>query len=183
MKNVTAVLITRHAEYPKEIKLDGFGEVIIRTESPSVFERYLLAEKAKCDVIYFQDDDCIVDYKELYRLYDGRLTNYMTEHHYNAYKGTGATLVGWGCMFPKTMLASLGKYTEKYGIDAHLLREADRIFTVLNQPHNTIIGNHQDLDTSRGPDRMWKEENHWTSMEEAIVKARSLLEESRNGII
>jgi hypothetical protein len=175
MKNVTAVLITRHAEYPKEINLDGFGEVLIRTESPSVFERYLLADKAKCDVIYFQDDDCIVDYKSLYSLYDGRLTNYMTEHHQSVYKSKGATLVGWGCFFPKTMLASFSKYIDKYGVDAHLLREADRIFTVLNQPFNTIIGTHQDLTSASDGSRMWQESNHWTSMDEAIAKTKTLL--------
>ena len=175
MKNVTAVLITRKTEYPKEIQLEGFGEILIRTESPSVLERYLLADKAKCDAIYFQDDDCLVDYKELYKRYDGTLTNCMTEHHQSVYKSKGATLVGWGCFFPKTMLVSLSAYIDKYGVDAHLLRDADRIFTVLNQPHNTWITGHQDLTTASDGSRMWQESNHWTSMEEAIAKAKSLL--------
>jgi len=172
MKNVTAILITRHATYPKEIKLEGFGEVIIRTQSPSVFTRYLEAEKAKNDIIYFQDDDAIIDYKELFGHYDGTLTNTMTEHHYKAYRGSGATLVGWGCYFPKSMLKVFSRYIEKYGIDAHLLREADRIFTFLNQPHNTQIMTHKDLEQTA--DKMSFEVNHYVSAKQAIEKCRLL---------
>jgi hypothetical protein len=172
MNNVTAVLITKHKEYPKEIVLDGFGEIIIRTESPNVYTRYLEAEKAKNDIIYFQDDDAIIDYKELFKHYDGRLTNGITPHHYEAYKGSGATLVGWGCFFPKKMLKVFEKYIDKYGLDFHLMREADRIFTYLNQPHNTIIMPHQDLEQT--PDRMSFEPNHYIWAREAIYKASLL---------
>lgn len=173
MKNVTAVLITKHKEYPKEINLDGFGEVIIKTESPSVFERFLQAERASNDIIYVQDDDCIVDYKALWRYYDGTLTNTMTQHHFNAYKDIGATLVGWGCFFPKSMLSVFHKYIDKYGQDFHLFREADRIFTVLNQPHNTIIMPHEDLPQT--PGRMSFEPMHYEWARQAIEKAKSVL--------
>jgi hypothetical protein len=172
MKNVTAVLITTKDEYPKEISIDGFGEVLIKTNSPSVFERYLLAEKATNDIIYVQDDDCIVDYKALWRYYDGRLTNTMTPHHYSAYSSTGATLVGWGCFFPKAMLKEFHRYIDRYGQDFHLFREADRIFTVLNQPHNTIIAPHQDLPQVG---RMSHEALHYEWAREAIEKTRVLL--------
>ena len=60
-----------------------------------------LAAKAKNDIIYVQDDDCFVNHQELLCKYNGRLTNSMTPHHFQAYKDTGATLVGWGCFFPK----------------------------------------------------------------------------------
>ncbi len=172
MKNVTAVLITRDKEYPKEINLEGFGEVIIKTESPHVFQRYLEAENAKNDIIYFQDDDCIVDYKTLYRQYNGFITSGITEHHLNAYRGSGVTLVGWGCFFPKSMLTNIGKYIERYGADAHLLRESDRIFTYLNQPHNNIVMPHTDFRPQTG--RMWQESDHWTSMAGAIEKCRAI---------
>lgn len=173
MNNVTACLITRDKKYPMEIQLNGFGEVLIRTESPSVYERYKLAMEAKNDIIYVQDDDCIVDYDELWRYYNGSITNAITDHHFRAYQGTGATLVGWGCFFPKSALACFAKYIERYGEDAHLLREADRIFTVMNQPHNTIIRNHHDFRPQ--VERMWQESNHWSSMAEAIQKTRALL--------
>lgn len=177
LSNVTAVLITREKEYPKEIDkaamAEVFGEVMYRTESPSVYERYLGPAFAKNDIIYVQDDDCIVDYKELWKHYNGQLTNFITAQHEMFYRGTGATLVGWGCFFPKSMLSVFDKYIEKHGTDAHLLRDADRIFTVLNQPHNTIIGDHVDFAPQVG--RMWNEPNHWSSMSEAIEKAKALI--------
>lgn len=175
LSNVTAVLITREKEYPKEISLEGFGEVLICTESPSVYQRYILAAIAKNDTIYVQDDDAIIDYKELFEHYDGRLTNCMTQHHFDAYRGNGCTLVGWGCFFPKSMLAVFNKYMDRYGVDSHLLRDADRIFTVLNQPFNTLIRGHQDIHFDQNQGRMWNEGNHWTSMAEAIQKAKALL--------
>lgn len=173
MNNVTAVLITREKEYPSNIVLDGFGEILVRTESPSVYERYLLAAKAKNDIIYFQDDDCVLDYEYLWKQYNGGITSGITDHHLRAYAGTGCTLVGWGCFFPKENLKVFEKYIERYGQDAHLLREADRIFTVLNQPHNNVVMEHRDVAVQEG--RMWKESNHWTSMADAIKKANTLL--------
>ena len=173
-QKITAVLITKHKEYPQVIldRLHGFDEVIIKTESPSVYTRYLEAQKAKNDIIYVQDDDCFVNYQELFSHYNGQLTNSMTPHHFQAYKDTGATLVGWGCFFPKSMLAVFQKYIDKYGQDFHLSREADRIFTVLNQPHNTKIMPHEDL--LQSSDRMSFEPNHYIWAKEAIQKAKLL---------
>ena len=166
---VTAILITKHKEYP--IKLEGFDEVIIVTECPNIYTRYLTAMKAKNEIIYVQDDDCIVDYEELFKHYDGRLTNSMTEHHLNQYKDSGVSLVGWGCFFPKSMLSVFDKYIAKYGPDDfHLKREADRIFTYMNQPHNSIVMPHQDLEQT--PDRMSFEPKHYQWAREATVKCR-----------
>ena len=170
---ITAVLITRDKEYPKEIDTSWFDEVLIKTESPSVYERYLLAEKAKNDIIYVQDDDAICDYHKIWERYNGKLTNGITRPHQNKYMGTGVTLVGWGCFFPKRMIKELDRYIRKYGVDKHLLREADRIFTYLNQPHNSVNLNHHDFRPQK-QGRMWNEADHWTSMEEAIQKVKSL---------
>lgn len=172
LSKVTAVLITRDSKYPEQIKLDGFGEVIIKTNCPNIYTRYTEAEKAKNDIIYVQDDDCVVDYRELAKHYNGKLTNGITEHHQLYYHGTGVTLVGWGCFFPKEMLKNIQKYVDKYGKDAHLMRETDRIFTYLNQPHNSVIMDHNDFAPQVG--RMWNQAEHWDSMRQAIAKLRLL---------
>lgn len=168
---ITGVFITRYKEYPKEIDLSFFDEVIIKTESPNVYTRYLEAKKAKNDIIYVQDDDCIVDYRKLLNFYNGKITNVMTPHHLKYYEKSGITLVGWGCFFPKEMLNCFDKYISVYGEDSHLMREADRIFTYLNQPHNPILMPHQDINQV---DRMSHQSDHYTSLWEAHAKLLKL---------
>lgn len=167
MIKATAVLITRLKEYPKEIldALPAFDEVLIKTECPSVLYRYELATQAKNDLIFFQDDDCLVDVEELYKHYNGQLTNFIKEGHYRFYNGSGITLIGWGCFFPKSML-DFSKYIEKYEIDDLLLSQADRVFTYLNQPHNTIIRPVVDLPTAADSTRMSTQWDHWTNLQQ-----------------
>lgn len=174
LKDVTAVLITSHPEYPKEIVLEGFGEVIVKTNSTSVYERYLQAAQAKNDIIYVQDDDCIVQYKELFKHYNGRITNAMVgrKKYYQEISEGRITLVGWGAFFPKKMLTSFQKYIDVYGVDSHLLREADRIFTWLNYPHNTISLDRKDIIEPNGDGRMSADPRHYESMMEAIEKLK-----------
>lgn len=164
---VTFVGITKEKEYPKEIDLSGFDEIIIKTESPNVYTRYLEAQKTKNEVIYVQDDDALVDYRELFKSYNGQITNGITPHHQNYYKGTGITLVGWGCFFSKNMLNVFDRYIAKYGEDFHLKREADRIFTYLNQPHNSVIMPHTDLPQV---ERMSHDPRHYEYIQEVLKK-------------
>lgn len=142
---VSAVLITREKEYPQDIKLDfPFDEVIIETECPGIRRRFELSLEAKNDIIYVQDDDCEIDIQALWKLYDGRLTNAITDYHHRSYAPTGMSLVGWGCFFPKTLI-DWTRWTQKYGdtwfleVDGAMHHVADRVFTYLAQPHNSIV--------------------------------------------
>lgn len=172
---ITACLITKEKEYPKlvleRLTLGFFDEIIIKTESPSVYQRYLLAKEAENDIIYVQDDDCLVNYQNLFKHYNGQITNTITLPFKQKYDDMGCTLMGWGSYFPKSMLSVFDKYIAKYGEDEHLLREADRIFTYLNKPFNTIIQPHEDLfqDENRmsSPDNI---EFHFRSANEALKK-------------
>jgi UDP-N-acetylglucosamine 4,6-dehydratase/UDP-glucose 4-epimerase len=180
---ISCVLITKEAQYP-EIVLERlnqgfFDEIIIVTECESIYHRYLAAQKAKNDIIYVQDDDCMVNYRALFSYYNSYITNTMTKEFKDKYEDPrytfiGCTLVGWGCYFPKSMLSVFDKYIAKYGIDNHLLREADRIFTYLNQQFNTVIMSHEDLPQAAADDRMGYQEDHYTSMQEALKKCADL---------
>jgi hypothetical protein len=178
MEDVTAVLITREVEYPNIVLerlncTDFFKDIIIVTECPSVYHRYLAAAKAETEHIFVLDDDALVNFQVLWSKYDkDRITNTMTLPFVEKYKDTGCTLVGWGCYFPKSMLSVFDRYIEKYGVDAHLLREADRIFTYLNKPWNTVIQPHEDLEQTS--DRMGYQPEHYTSMNEALEKCKNL---------
>jgi len=177
---VTACLITTKPEYPKiileRLTLGFFEEILICTESPSVYQRYLLAKDAKTDIVYFQDDDCLVNYQSLFKHFNGQITNTMTLPFKDKYEDMGCTLVGWGAFMNKSMLSAFDKYITKYGADdPHLLREADRIVTYLNRPFNTIIQPHEDLfqDGNRmsSPDNL---EAHFASANEALRKCSLL---------
>ncbi len=174
---ISAVLITRESQYPEiildRIDIDFFDEIIVVPECPSIYHRYVAAKTAKNDLIYVQDDDCMVNFQVLFSKYDGRLTNTMTKTFQEKYKDLGCTLVGWGTYFPKSMLACFDKYIAKYGVDQHLLRESDRIFTAMNQPWNTVIQPHEDLFQS--PERMGYQPEHYSSMAEALEKVKAIV--------
>ena len=179
MNKITACLITRLPEYPKivleRLTLGFFDEILICTESPSVYKRYELAAQARNEIIYVQDDDCLVNYQNLFKHYQGDITNTMTLPFKPKYDDMECTLVGWGCFFPKNFLSVFKKYIAAYGMDEHLYREADRIFTFFNKPYNTIIMPHEDLfqDESRmsSPANV---EFHFQSAYEALRKCSLL---------
>jgi len=178
MEDVSAVLITREKEYPSIVLerltcCDFFQDILIVTECPSVYHRYLAAKKATTDHIFILDDDALVNFQILWSHYDKvRITNAMTKPFIEKYKNLGCTLLGWGTFFPRTMLSVFDRYIATYGVDQHLLREADRIFTHLNQPWNTIIMPHEDL--FQTPDRMGYQPEHEQSMREALEKCKNL---------
>ncbi len=173
----TAVLITKLKEYPQEVldslKKYNFDEILIETECPSIHRRYELALKAKNDLIYVQDDDCLVDVQKLYNLYNGQITNYMKQAHYNSYRGTGVTLVGWGTFFPKKMI-DFSPYLDKYPIDALFLSQTDRVFTYLNQPHHTMVTDVVDLPTATDPSRMSSLSDHWDNLSQIRQRLLSI---------
>jgi len=139
---ISAVLITREKEYPKDIRLDfPFDEVIVQTECPNVLRRFELAREARNEIIYVQDDDAAINIATLYSHYDDRLTNAITPGHlqiYNGLCGNRVTLIGWGCFFPKRLLRVLDFYPEP--LDPI---EVDRIFTHLvyrqEGRHNSVV--------------------------------------------
>lgn len=180
MEDVTAVLITREKEYPSIVLerltcTDFFQDIIIVTECPSIYHRYLAAAQAKTQHVFVLDDDAMVNFQVLWTHYDKkRITNAMTKEFINKYKDTGIALLGWGTFFPRIMLGVFDKYIAKFGVDAHLLREADRIFSFLNQPHNVIELAHEDLKEAQDSIRMCYEERHYQSMAEALEKVKMI---------
>lgn len=141
--SVSAVLITRDSEYPRDVTLNAaFAETIVETHCPHVFRRFERAAEAKHDIVYVQDDDCIIDILRLSRHYNGLITHAITHGHRLIYRGTGVTLIGWGAFFPRSFaVAFLDQqryWREKFG-DEVFEMEADRMFTFQHQPHNTVV--------------------------------------------
>jgi len=98
------------------------------------------------------------------------------EGHYYNYKGSRATMgLGWGSIFPKSLLKSLEKYTNVYGFDDVYQRETERIFTYFNYPQNRIILDIVDLPSAWAEDRLWRQPDHQDYKELALFRCKELL--------
>ncbi len=181
LKNITACLLTKEEVYPQVI-LDNvnnypFKEVIIGTHSPSPYLKHELFKQVKTKYIYYQDDDAIVPIHILLQNSEPDKINVgMKQGHYEAYAGSRATMgLGWGAIFPKSLLESLSKYTDKYGYDNVYQRETERIFTYLNYPQNRIVLDIQDLPSAYAEDRLWRQADHEVFKELAISRCNNLV--------
>lgn len=172
LSKVSLCLLTKEKEYPKEI-LDnvmkyGFGEVLIGPDSNSPYNKYQLFAKAKNDILAYQDDDAIVPWDKLIEAYKPDVINVgMKQGHFDAYKDSKMTMgLGWGSIFPKSILSTLKKYTDVYGEDEVYQRETERILTYLN-PQNRVVLDIQDLPSAWAEDRLWRQPNHNVSARKA----------------
>lgn len=163
---ISCCLITKDDRYPKEI-LDHiqqfpFGEILILTHSDSPFRKHELFTKAKYETIYYCDDDCISPIADLLALSQPNIINVaMKQGHFDAHKDNFATMgIGWGAIFPKSLLLTLNKYVKIYGEDEVYKRETERIFTYLNYPQNRLVLPIQDLPSAYAPDRLWRQPEH-----------------------
>lgn len=180
-KDISCCLITKDKVYPKEI-LDNisqypFGEVLILTECNSPFRKYELFTKAKFDYIYYQDDDAICPIKELLEQSKPSVINLAIKpSHFETYKDKRLTMgLGWGSIFPKSILKSLSRYTDKYGKDEIYKRETERILTYLNFPQNRLILSITDLPSASAPDRLWRQPNHYDNILVVEERCKSLI--------
>jgi len=188
-KQVTAVLVTKGDIGLSPSLLDSlsiFGRLIIRDNSVivrrggadrKVYGRYLAAQVATTDYIYFQDDDCIIDTQRLCEEYQaGELLCNMTEGHIKDYSRyyPGIALVGWGAIFPQSML-DFSAYLAKYPADELFDRECDRVFTWLNREKTRIVDvGVEHLPHAHGGDRMGREARHGADLMEIMRRVKGL---------
>ena len=163
LAKVSCCLITKESVYPKEI-LDNvlefpFGEVLILTNCDSPYRKHELFKKAKYDLIYYQDDDAICPIKELVDQSNPDMINVaMKADHFESYKNRRMTMgLGWGSIFPKSVLKALDKYTEKYGEDNVFKRDTEKLLTQLVYPQNRLQLTVLDLPSAYNPDRLWQQ--------------------------
>ncbi len=123
-----------------------FDEVIIERDTENkVYTRYLGIKKAKNDIVYTQDDDCLVyNIVELIDNYkEGVIIANARPDSLRKYRDTGIALVGFGSIFDKNLINVLDDF--KQHCDKDLFnRECDRAFTYLNKVE-TIMGDIKDF--------------------------------------
>ena len=156
---ISAVIPTRGDVDMTQIlaKLGDYPEVkeVLVMVGDTPFNRYLGARKAKYEVIYTQDDDCITDLRPLINNYrPGLIVNAMTPQHAKNYPGR-QTLIGFGAIFDKGLVHVLDGWEQ----DDLFLREADRVFASLNE-HFTVFPEIDILPCASAPNRLWCQPDH-----------------------
>lgn len=115
-----------------------FDEIIVQKDTGNqVYTRYEGINRAKNDVIYTQDDDCIVgNLKELLKNYEkGVITansDSMSRQKY-AQLGGNICLIGYGSVFDKRLINVLDNFKDWIDDKDVFYRECDRAFTWLNK--------------------------------------------------
>lgn len=176
-QQVTAVIVTRGNEdlAPVLDSLQDFRGPLVwdnseRGQDLKVFGRYMLAAQALTEYVYVQDDDCIVDTARLCADYrPGELLCNVKPDHHQAYRThyPGITLVGWGAIFPKSMVDFSAYLAEFPDDDELFFRECDRVFTWLNRAKTRIVHfGIEDLPHAFGQDRMGMEPRHGADLHE-----------------
>lgn len=186
---VTAVLITYKRQYniPRIVEhllsRPYIDEIIIhdnsKDENTQCYARYEAAYQAKNDIIYVQDDDCIVqgidDVYAEFLAHQDRVVCGLTTEAVDEYREKDFCLVGWGTFFRKARLTALHKYLDHYPDDYLFQREADRIFTALQkEPHRVVDAETVHLTGHNDASAMSSTEEHNRTRDEALKRCREI---------
>ncbi len=192
-KTITAVLTTFDREeevrrVEKHLRSTGlFADVLVwrntRHQNRMVYGRYLAAAQARTPLIYTQDDDCLVDnIGELIAAFDGKhLVSAMKPDAIARYeeqrrRRAQVTLLGWGSVFRREWIGVLNRYVVRHGVDELLLREADRVFTLLlDRPHHVVPARIQEFTCARDPRALSMQKSHWEHYRVAVERATAIL--------
>ena len=169
----------------ERVRVVGNGQNMI------TYGRYLATQYAKHDIIYTQDDDCFVrNIGELIETFchdPSRMAHSLKLGHLlrnpeHVRDGAQMGLVGWGAVYHRDQVNVLNQYKARHGEDRFLVRDADRLFTVLqHQRHRTLLADVVDLDGADGPEAMSVQPDHVSITQEAIERAHQFLRETHSG--
>jgi len=165
--NVSACLVTRGdvdmTEILASIEAAGITDVCIWNNSLeidlAVFGRYAVMDQAVNDIIYVQDDDCVVNIPRLLGMaklwpLNQKIVANMPESRWPDYPDS--CLVGWGAIFHRDLVYDAWRRFTAYraiGRDAAAFnRECDAVFTTLT-PHVKIDVGFSHLPWAEDPGR------------------------------
>ncbi len=176
--NVTACLVTR-GDVDMQPILDSLAGIDVELwdnsieQDAGVYGRYLAAERATCDIVYVQDDDCLLSAEAIDRIitaYEpGRIVANMPpdfRHHY-----TDSCLVGFGAVFDRDLPA---RAFERYRLaempwDRRL--RPDVVFTALT-PFALVDVPVEILPHAYGSHRMFRQRGHSLDRQITLSRAR-----------
>lgn len=160
-----------------------FDDVVVwentDAKNVGVWGRWLAVKECKNDIIYTQDDDCLIhNIDDIWRAWDGTcLANGLKPAAIESYKNRNHTLVGWGAFFRKDWVSVMHRYLEEYGEDNILHTNADRIMTALwGKPYNTVAADVYDFETATDPSiSMSLQKGFIEDTEEAMRRLETIL--------
>lgn len=185
IKGVSAVLIT-YGDVALEPILYSlpFEDIVVwnskeltpMQRTMQMYGRYKAADQCKNDVVYVQDDDCIVDVRQLVHQFKiDSVTCNMPVAKREEYKmlAPGVSLVGWGAVFHKDCLNVFDKYIGGCPADDLFYREADRVFTYLNHVRNVDVP-FRHLPHAHHKSRLGAQPEHLASLAKIHERLRAL---------
>ena len=172
---VSAVVVSRMDFRIGEIIdtiLPHVEDLIVVRGHNGVWERWEACSRAKCDVVYVQDDDAVVDVGAVLAQYEpGVVTCNMPQDRRAEYQD-GIALVGWGCVFDRGMAcwgsyrdSPFNRYFKAQKQDWLFIRECDRVFTGLAKL-KLIDVPFRHFPHAFAPDRMGQESRHASDLQE-----------------
>lgn len=142
-----------------------------------VYGRYMGSILALHQTVYVQDDDCIVsDIPAILAAYqEGSVVCNMPEKFRKHYPDSA--LVGFGACYQKWLpFQAFDRYFALHGIDdkdERFRRTCDVVFTTLT-PRILVDVSHVDMWYASGPNRMWKQPDHYGERTEVHRLARKV---------
>lgn len=177
---VSAVIVTRGdkpAAVQRIVQELPFDDVVVFNNSVTLYDfkvygRYIGMHLAKNNIIYVQDDDCLIPHETIKMLLDGyepgKIIASMPSDH-GEY--SDSCLVGWGAIFDRYLpWESFVKFGHRYDLD-YFAEACDVIFTTLT-PFIRVEGSHINFEFAYGDDRMYNQPNHDSMRQEVLSKAR-----------
>jgi hypothetical protein len=157
-----------------------FSDTIIwdnskKTVDRGRYGRYLAIQEAKNPIIYFQDDDCIINCHEelLSRYYPGGIIANMPKKERDWLKDT--VLVGWGCLFdwylPDRAFINYTKVWNEEKDPEWRIKGCDWIFPAMT-PNKSIDGGVKHLPWYDAPNRTWKQSDFVERRDKYLKRAR-----------
>lgn len=189
--NVSAVLVTRgNLTIPalsnvleSMSRSTAVSQIVVwnnakRDVDLGVYGRYRAIDDAEHDLIYVQDDDCIVDVDAVIRAWEpGRLVANMPRSRWYDYRDS--TLVGWGAVFPRELPAAAFQRffdadpREATRLPSAFRRDCDLVFSSLT-PRTVIDVGFEHLPWAETPGRLFKEPGHALARDAILTECRRI---------
>lgn len=183
--DVTAVIVTRgDCDIAPILAELIFDNVCIWNNKVAIdygaYGRYVaIRDHVHTDVVYVQDDDCVVPELDQWRLLDayepGTLTALMPPERID-YRDT--VLVGWGSIFDRSMPeAAFQKWLDAgHETESREFRVvgADFVFPILSRCKR-LDGYHRDLPHAHAPNRTWGSFTNYGVVKEAFLREGRLI--------